>query len=131
MSQALAVSYGKGIAERMDFYATLAGSFLTYPFENGTPSGSDNLLIEIDASARAKLLSDKYWVVPYLQIGAGVSKYKGYYGAFIPAGLGIQISFFGEAYLQINSQYRIAITESASYHFVHSVGLVGNMGRRE
>lgn len=131
MSQGLALSYGQGISETVDFYTTLAGSFLAYPFEGRQPSGSDFLLLEGDASIRGKLLSDKYWFVPYLQIGVGISKYKGYWGTFIPAGLGIQINFFGEAYLQINSQYRIAVTESSSYHFVHSIGLVGNIGKRE
>jgi hypothetical protein len=130
MSQGLALSYGKGLCETFDFYSTLAGSFLTYPFMNKPTSGSDNLLLEGDACIRAKLLSDKYWFVPYVEAGVGISKYQGYWGTYIPAGVGIQINFFGEAYLQINSQYRIAVTETTSYHFVHSIGLVGNIGKR-
>jgi OmpA-OmpF porin, OOP family len=130
MSQGLALSYGHGLSENFDFSSTLAGSFLSYPFQHRQPPGSDYLLLEADACIRGKMLSDKYWFVPYLQVGVGVSKYQGYWGTFIPAGLGIQLSFFGEAYLQINSQYRIAVTESTNYHFVHSIGLVGNIGRR-
>lgn len=131
MSQGLALSIGKGLSESVDFYSTVAGSFLAYPIENKPPSGSDFLLIEADASIRGKMLPDKYWFVPYVQIGAGFSKYKGYWGAFIPAGVGIQVNFFSEAYLQFNSQYRIAVTEATSYHFVHSIGLIGNIGKRE
>jgi OmpA-OmpF porin, OOP family len=127
MSQGLALSYGKGLSETFDFSSMLAGAFLSYPFQDKPASGSDYLLLEADASIRGKMLSDKYWFVPYLQVGVGVSKYQGYWGTFIPAGVGIQISFFGEAYLQINSQYRIAVTESTNYHFVHSIGLVGNI----
>lgn len=130
MSQGLALSYGRGLSETFDFSSTLAGSFLSYPFQNRPASGSDNLLLEADACIRGKMLSDKYWFVPFLQTGVGVSKYLGYWGTFIPAGAGIQISFFGEAYLQITSQYRIAVTETTNYHFVHSIGLVGNIGRR-
>lgn len=130
MSQGLAISYGKGVSETFDFYSTLAGSFLAYPFMNMPASGSDYLLLEGDACIRGKMLSDKYWFVPYLEVGVGISKYKGYWATYIPAGAGIQINFFDEAYLQINSQYRIAVTESASYHFVHSIGLVGNIGKR-
>lgn len=130
MSQGLAISYGRGIAETFDFSSTIAGSFLSYPFEDKPASGSEYLLLEADACIRGKMLSDKYWFVPYLQAGVGFSKYQGYWGTFIPAGVGIQISFFGEAYLQINSQYRIAITESTNYHFIHSIGLVGNVGKR-
>ena len=130
MSQGLALSYGKGLAETFDFYSTIAGSFLSYPFQDRAASGSENLLLEADACIRGKMFSDKYWFVPYLQVGVGVSKYQGYWGTFIPAGAGIQISFFGEAYLQINSQYRIPVTETTNFHFVHSIGLVGNIGRR-
>ncbi|MEP7258168.1 MAG: hypothetical protein ABI687_07270 [Flavitalea sp.] len=129
MRQGFALSYGNGLSEHWDFSSMLAGSFLDYPRGNHTPSGSEHLLLEMDASIKAKMLSDKYWFVPYMQIGAGFSKYEGYWGAFIPVGVGLQISFFGEAYLMINSQYRMAVTESSSYHFVHSIGLVGNIGK--
>lgn len=130
MSQGLAISYGKGLSETFDFSSTLAGSFLSYPFQNKPEPGSDHLLLELDASIRGKMLPDKYWFVPYLQIGVGISKYEQYWGTFIPAGVGLQISFFGEAYLLINSQYRIAVSETSNYHFIHSIGLVGNIGRR-
>ena len=128
MSQGLALSYGRGLSGHFDFSSTLIGSFLAYPMENRGPASKDFLLLEADVSMRAKLFTDKHWFVPYLELGAGASKYQGYWGAFIPAGIGIQISFFGEAYLAIGSQYRMAITETSSYHFVHSIGLVGNIG---
>lgn len=131
MSQGLALSFGKGISETFDFYSTLAGSFLSYPLANKPASGSDFLLLEADASIRGKMLSDRYFFVPYVQAGVGVSKYKGYWGTFLPVGVGLQLNFFDEAFLQINSQYRLGITESTSYHFVHSIGLVGNIGGKE
>lgn len=130
MSQGLALSYGKGLSETFDFTSMLTGSFLSYPLQDRPAPGSDYLLLEADACVRGKMLSDKYWFVPYIQAGIGVSKYQGYWGTYIPAGVGIQISFFGEAYLQINSQYRIAVSETTSYHFVHTIGLVGNIGKR-
>jgi OmpA-OmpF porin, OOP family len=130
MEQGLAISYGKGLSEIFDFSSTFAGSFLSYPFPDAPASGSDYLLLEGDACIRGKMLSDKYWFVPFLQVGVGISKYQGYWGTFIPAGVGIQISFFREAYLVINSQYRIGVTETTNYHFIHSIGLVGNIGRR-
>ncbi|MEO8584241.1 MAG: hypothetical protein ABI415_10610, partial [Flavitalea sp.] len=129
MSQGLAISFGKGLSDHYDFAGTLMGSFLTYPIPGHAETGSEGLLWEADASIRGKMLPDKYWFVPYVQVGVGVSKYQGYWGTFIPAGVGIQINFFGEAYLLINSQYRIAVSESTNYHFVHTIGLVGNIGK--
>ncbi len=129
MSQGLALSYSNQLSKYFDFTSMLAGSFLSYPIPGKeNESGSESLLLEADASVRGRMFTNNYWVVPYLQIGAGASYYKGYWGAFIPAGVGLQINFFDEAYLLINSQYRIAVSETANYHFVHSIGLVGNIG---
>lgn len=131
MSQGLALSYSKGLSKYFDFTSMLAGSFLSYPIPGKEDQGTQSLLLEADASLRGKMFTDQYWVVPYLQVGVGFSRYKGYWGAFIPVGVGLQINFFDEAYLLINSQYRVAVTETANYHFVHSVGLVGNIGRKD
>ena len=130
MSQGLAASYGRGLSEHYDFVGTLSGAFLSYPVPNTGASANEGLLLESDASIKGKMFSDKHWFVPYLQAGVGVSKYQGYWGTFIPLGVGIQFIFFGEAYLQINSQYRLAVSENSNYHFVHSIGLVGNIGKR-
>lgn len=132
MSQGLALSYSKGLSKYFDFTSMLAGSFLAYPMPGKeSESGGQSLLLEGDASIRGRMFTNNYWVVPYLQLGAGISYYKGYWGTFIPAGVGLQINFFDEAYLLINSQYRIAVSETANYHFVYSIGLVGNIGGRD
>ncbi|AXY78168.1 OmpA family protein [Paraflavitalea soli] len=131
MSPGLAINYIHGLSPSFDFTGTLAGSILDYSFKDGTTAGKDNLLLEVDASIRGKMFSNKYVVSPYFQVGVGASKYKGYYGAFIPAGLGLQVNLFDEAFLLINSQYRIGITDKASNHFFYSIGLAGAIGKRK
>lgn len=130
MSPGLALSYMQGINPQLDFSTSLAGSFLDYPFENGIVlRGTESLLLEADASIHAKLLPDQYWVNPYLTLGVGAFKYEGYYGAFMPAGAGLQINIFNEAYLLINTQYRIRVTENSTHHFYYSLGFAGSLGR--
>lgn len=131
MSPGLAINYIQGLSNSFDFSTTLAGSFLDYPFKDNTTAGKDNLLLEADASIRGKMFSNKYVVSPYFQVGIGASKYKGYFGAFIPTGLGIQVNLFDEAFFLINSQYRIGITENTSNHFYYSIGLAGVVGKRK
>jgi len=131
MSPGLAVAYSNGLSSHFDFSTTLAGSFLNDPRTNASSSGGDNLLLEADASIRGKMFSNNYWFTPYVQLGVGASKYKGYYGAFVPIGVGLQLNLFDEAFLLVNSQYRIPVTESANYHFYHSIGLAGNIGKRK
>ncbi|WP_276484583.1 hypothetical protein [Paraflavitalea pollutisoli] len=130
MAPGLALNYLQGLSPYFDFSSTITGSFLEYPRKDGISTGKDNLLLEIDASLRGKMLSNKYVLSPYLEIGVGASKYKGYYGAIIPAGMGLQVNIFDEAFLLINAQYRIGITSTTSNHFMYGIGLAGVIGRR-
>jgi hypothetical protein len=130
MSPGLAINYICGLSKHYDFSTTLTGAFLDYIKRDGNSFGQDNLLLEADASIRGKMFTDPHLVNPFMQIGTGISKYKVYWGAFIPAGLGLQFNLFQEAYLLINAQYRIAVTSSVSNHFFYSLGLAGNIGRR-
>lgn len=131
MTPGLAISYSEGLSNHFDFSVSLAGAFLDYPRQNAPAGGTDKFLLEADASVRGKMFSDKYWFTPYVQAGIGASKFQGYYGAIIPLGVGIQVNFFDEAFLLINSQYRVPVTNTANYHFYHSIGLAGSIGRKK
>ncbi|MEO6219998.1 MAG: OmpA family protein [Ginsengibacter sp.] len=123
----MAVNYLSGVSKHVDFIASLEGSFLSYPINNNPQFNSKALLLESTGSLNLKLLSDKYWVTPYIDLGIGASNYKKYFAAFAPVGVGLQVNFLREAFILINSQYRIPVTENASYHFTHSIGIVSNI----
>ena len=127
MNPGLAINYISGLSKHVDFIATLGGSFLDYPIQNVPAFNTDNFLLETTASLNFKLLPDRYWVVPFIDLGVGASNYTKYFSAFTPVGLGLQINFYEEAYLLINSQYRVPVTENASYHFYHSITVAGNI----
>jgi OOP family OmpA-OmpF porin len=132
MKPGLGISYMEGLSNHFDAMVSLAGVFLDYPMEGRPVTGTDYFLLELDASLKAKLLSNRYWLSPYLQLGAGVSKYKGYYGAYIPAGAGLQINLFDEAFILINSQYRIPVVNSTTTaHFYNSLGIAGRIGTKK
>lgn len=131
MSAGLGISYVEGLGQHIDFIGTLNGSFVEYPVPNKPAAITDELLLQASATANLKLTSDKYWVSPYITLGAGVSKYKGYYSAFIPAGVGLQVNFFDDAFLLLSSQYRIPVTELGAYHLMHSIGIAGNLFKRK
>lgn len=132
MSPGIAVSYFQGLLPRIDFAATFNGTFLDYPFRNRAPFGSNSFLLEADASAQFKLLTEDYWLIPYADAGVGAHMYKSYYGAFVPLGVGLRINLFDEAGININSQYRIPVNnETSNYHFFHSVGIYGIIGQKK
>lgn len=130
MNFGFAANYMKGLSNKIDFSSSVGISFLDYPVpNNNVNAGDDGALLEWDAMVHAKALSDKYWFTPYLSAGLGASKWKGYYGAIMPLGIGMQVNFFDEAFLLINSQYRLGITSTTANHFYHSIGIAGNIGK--
>jgi OmpA-OmpF porin, OOP family len=131
MSPGLALNYIQGITKYFDISATLSGSFLDYPMENQESFGKEFLLLEADFGIRGKMFPNNYVLQPYVQAGVGISKYKGYYGAILPIGVGMQVNIFNEAFLLINAQYRIPVTETTNYHFWFGVGLAGNIGKKK
>jgi OmpA-OmpF porin, OOP family len=131
MSAGLGISYTEGLGQHLDFTGMLHGAFVEYPVPNKPAPVTDELLLEASATANLKLTTDKYWISPFLTLGAGVSKYKGYYSAFIPAGAGIQVNFYDDAFLLLSTQYRIPVTELGAYHLFHSIGIAGNLFKRK
>ncbi len=131
MSPGLAINYMEGLSNNVDFVATASGSFTDYPVPNNPSAGGNKFLLDVTAIANLKLVPDKYLMSPYLSLGAGVSKFDGYYGAFIPAGVGLQFNLFDESFILINSQYRIPVTENVAYHLYHSIGFAGSIGKKK
>ncbi len=131
MSPGIGVHYFKGVTNHIDFAAMIGGSYVNYPMPNKSFSG-EKFLLEGTATLNLKLTTEKYWVNPYLVLGVGAHKYRSYYGAFIPLGLGFKINFFDEAALFLNSTYRVPVTtETANYHFQHSIGFAGAIEKKK
>ena len=123
MVPGLAISYTQGISNHVDFAGALTASFVDYPVPNKLLTTQQNLLLEAVATSNLKLVTDKYWFNPFITLGVGASKYKGYFGAFIPVGLGIQARITDDTYLLLNTQYRVPVTENVAYHLYHSFGM--------
>ncbi|HUR67233.1 MAG TPA: OmpA family protein [Chitinophagaceae bacterium] len=131
MTPGLAITYFKGITRHIDYAVTLGGSFLRYPMPNRTFTSS-NFLLEADGSAHLKLVSEKHWVQPYFSLGVGGHKYKGYWGAFMPLGVGLKVNLFDEAHVFVNSNYRVPITtETANYHLHHAIGFAASLAKKK
>ena len=128
----MSVSYMQGLTNHIDFAGTLTAALLKYPVSDviSNPDGNDHVLLEAAATANIKLLSDKYYVNPFLTLGVGASKWKDYYSAFTPVGLGMQVKIADGTFFLFNSQYRIPVTEGAAYHFYHSLGFVASIAKK-
>ena len=130
MSPGLALHYFKGVSNHVDINASIGGSFINYPMPNKV-FFNDNFLLEGSATVNLKMTTEQYWVQPYIIAGIGGHKYKYFYGAFLPVGLGIKVNFWDEAHLFITSTYRVPITlETSNYHLQHSIGLAGVLKKK-
>jgi hypothetical protein len=66
-----------------------------------------------------------------LVLGVGAHKFDVHYGAFIPAGLGLKLNVLGDASVVVSSTYRVPVTtETANYHFQHSIGIAAPLGKK-
>jgi OmpA-OmpF porin, OOP family len=131
LNSGIAINYLKGLSNHVDFMGSLGGSFVDYPVPNVAPFAKDNFLLDATANLNLKLLSDKYWVVPYANVGIGASRYKSYYAAVAPIGAGIQLNLLDEIFISLNSQYRLRITENAASHLYHSLTLYSVLGKKK
>jgi outer membrane protein OmpA-like peptidoglycan-associated protein len=130
MSPGLALHYFQGLTNHVDFAANIGGSFINYPMP-GKTFFNDNLLFEGSATVNLKMTTEKYWVQPYIIAGVGGHKFKYYYGAYLPVGLGLKVNFWDEAHLFITSTYRVPITlETSNYHLQHSIGIAGALKKK-
>jgi len=131
LKSGLGFSYIQGISKHADFVVTGSGAFLDYPVPDKQPLGYESFLMEVAATVNVKLLTDKYFVSPFLTAGVGASMYRGYYGAFIPLGVGLQFNFSDDIFVLVNSQYRVPVTEEVNYHFYHSIGIGANLFKKK
>jgi OmpA-OmpF porin, OOP family len=122
MDPGISVTYIHGVYSKLDFAATLGGSFVRYPFKNQGTSASESFLVEADANVNLRLLEDNYIVNPYLIGGVGASYYNSHYAAYMPLGTGLQFKVGPEEVLRVEAQYRLGVSESASNHFNFSIG---------
>jgi hypothetical protein len=131
MNPGLAFNYIQGLSNHVDFSASLGASFVDYPIPNQTSTGNKKFLLETTANLNLKLLTDNFWVVPYVDLGVGISKYTSHYAAIVPMGVGLQFNLAEDAFFTINSQYRVPVTESAASHLYHALTFYGVIGQKK
>ncbi len=127
MSLGAGLDYFQGLTEHVDFMGHLGGSFVKYPFSYASgvaPSKDNRFLLEAAASLNLKLLSDKYFMVPYFTLGIGASSYGGtYYAAYVPTGVGLQFNLGEGTFIHTQFLYDAKISSLSKNHLTYSLGI--------
>jgi len=125
MTPGLTVSYFDGLSNNIDFMARLGGCFVDYPFKanTATPAGQDKFLLDVDANLNFKLLTDNYFLVPYISTGLGLSMYNGKnFGAYYNLGSGLQFNLGSETFLHIQYAHTIGVTDLVTDNMNYRIG---------
>jgi len=132
MSPGIGLHYFKGLKKHIDFAGSINASNTYQPLPEKPDDGYERFLLQAEANAQFKMVSDQFWFQPFLSAGFGAQKYYVYYGAYIPLGVGLNINFFNEGRLFINSTYRVPITTGTSnYHFMYAFGVSGRLTKKK
>lgn len=131
MNAGMAVSYYRGLSKYVDMATTLGGSFLRYPMP-GRTNYTSKLLLEINAGLNLNVVTDDYFVQPFLYAGVSAHRYGPHYGATLPLGGGLKFNIMREASVVFSTTYKTPVTtETANYHFQHSIGIVAPVGKKK
>lgn len=133
MKAGLVLHYQNSLSARFDYQINFGGAYLDLPDKHGASlgNGENQLLTEADFLLRGKLLKGKHLFSPYLQAGTGISQFNGFFGAYVPTGVGLQVNVWGDILLLFNSQYRLPLTNTQHDHFFHSISIAGILGRKK
>jgi OOP family OmpA-OmpF porin len=121
----LGLSYWKGLTAHIDFSGTFTATLSSFPakFVKGDSIGQANLSSQLDALLHFKLLKEKAGVNPFLTAGIGAGNFPNQFAAYAPVGVGIQLHFNDGAYIIIQAQDRIALTDGISNDYaMYSIG---------
>lgn len=127
----LGISFIKTANRQLDYQLTLNGTYADSVMQRKLTSNGKNLLLQANMLLRARLFAKNTTFQPYAVTGIGFSKYLNHYGAFIPSGVGLQVTLFKDVYVLPDVQYRIPLTKTSTKHFFYSIGLAGIIGSKK
>jgi OOP family OmpA-OmpF porin len=127
MSKGLGFSYWKGLTSTVDFSAKLNAIFNNYNLNANGLSDKTELGIELEPTINIRPMGDNAKLAPFLTTGVGVGYYTSDFGAYIPAGVGLQLNCSSTTYFILQAQYRFSLTKKVlGDNLFYSFGIAEN-----
>ena len=127
MQGGFGLDYLQGITKKIDAVGTVNGSWVDYLLPGPVFYGSSNFLLDINAGAHIKLLTDKHTFNPFLVTKIGYTSYKNINGFSLLPGAGVQVNLFNEAFILSTVEYRAALSNNLSNQLYYSIGIATNI----
>ncbi len=133
MDKGFSLSYWKGIHPKVDFALKLNASFRDYRAIRTGLTQKTEFGLELEPTINLRPFPDGALMNPFLTVGIGGGYYTDKIGAYVPAGLGLQVNFNSITYMFVQAQYRWDITKKTAVgdNLFYSIGLAQNIGKEK
>jgi OmpA-OmpF porin, OOP family len=134
MNKGFSLSYWKGITTKVDFALKAHGSFRDYRAIRSGLTNKTEFGAELEPTLNLRPFSDKALFNPFLSVGIGGGYYTDRFGAYVPAGGGLQVNLNSITYILVQAQYRWDITEKKTNvgdNLFYSFGIAQNIGKEK
>ena len=129
MDFGLSLSYWKGLTSKIDFAAKVNAMFHDYAGDRGVFDENNQVGIELEPTLNVRPFNDNALIAPFLSAGIGGGYYTGEFGAYVPAGGGVQLNLKSTSYIMVQAQYRFSLTEDKlKDHILYSLGFAQRFG---
>ncbi len=133
MTKGFSLSYWKGLTSRLDVAVKANASFRDYRAIRSGNTNKTEIGIELEPTLNLRAFPDGALINPFLTAGIGGGLYTDKFGAYVPAGLGVQVNFNSVTYLILQAQYRWDITKKTAVgdNLFYSFGIAQNIGKEK
>jgi OmpA-OmpF porin, OOP family len=134
MDFGFSLSYWRGLTSTIDFSTRAGIIYHDYAIQdrNQINEKDQELGVELEPTLNFRPYGDNSLIAPFLTGGVGGGYYQGKFGAYAPAGLGIQVNFRSATYLLLQAQYRFALTKDViKDNLFYSFGVAQNFSKEK
>ncbi|MGB4937052.1 MAG: OmpA family protein, partial [Ferruginibacter sp.] len=133
MNKGFSISYWKGIHSRIDLSVRANALFRDFYAIRGGLKPKTEFGVELEPALNFRPFPDKALINPFATVGIGGGYYTDEIGAYVPAGLGVQVNFNSITYLLVQAQYRWDLTKGDRNgdNLFYSFGLAQNIGKEK
>jgi OOP family OmpA-OmpF porin len=113
MDYGFSLSYWKGLTKTIDFSTRAGLIFHDYASQdrNTATNQDQDFGVELEPTINIRPYGDNALIAPFLTAGIGGGYYQNKFGAYVPAGVGIQLNLRSVSYVFLQAQYRFSLTD--------------------
>jgi OmpA-OmpF porin, OOP family len=129
MDFGFSVSYWQGLTSKIDLALKFNAMLHDYAADRIESTTDTEAGLELEPTLNIRPIKDNNLLSPFLTVGIGGGYYTGEFGAYVPAGVGIQVNFNSVTYLMLQANYRFSLTkDDLKDHILYSLGIAQNFG---